>query len=39
MKIFSSLPGQHIPYKLIVELVKKISVKDWIKIYEEAIKR
>jgi hypothetical protein len=29
----------HIPYKLIGELMKKVSVKDWIKIYEENIKR
>jgi uncharacterized protein YdhG (YjbR/CyaY superfamily) len=31
-------PG-HIPYKLIGELVKKISVKEWIGIYEEHVKR
>lgn len=31
-------PG-HIPYKLLGELVKKISVKDWIKTYEENLKR
>lgn len=30
---------EHIPYKLIGELMKKISVKDWIKTYEEALKR
>lgn len=30
---------EHIPYKLIGELIKKVSVKDWIKIYEENIKR
>lgn len=30
---------EHIPYKLIGELIKKISVKDWIKTYEENIKR
>lgn len=30
---------EHIPYKLIGELVKKISVKDWIKTYEEMLKR
>lgn len=30
---------EHIPYKLISELIKKISVKDWIKTYEENIKR
>jgi uncharacterized protein YdhG (YjbR/CyaY superfamily) len=28
-----------IPYKLIGELIKKVSVKDWIKTYEENIKR
>ena len=30
---------EHIPYKLIGELVKKVSVKDWIKVYEENVKR
>ena len=30
---------EHIPYKLIGELIKKVSVKDWIKVYEENIKR
>ena len=30
---------EHIPHKLIGELVKKISVKDWIKTYEENLKR
>lgn len=30
---------EHIPYKLIGELVKKISVKDWIAVYESQIKR
>ncbi len=30
---------EHIPYKLIGELMKKISVKDWIKTYEEKLKR
>jgi len=30
---------EHIPYKLIGELIKKMSVKDWIKIYEEKLKR
>ena len=30
---------EHIPYKLIGELIKKISVKDWIKMYEENVKR
>ena len=30
---------EHIPYKLIGDLMKKLSVKEWIKIYEEAMKR
>lgn len=30
---------EHIPYKLIGELMKKIPVKDWIKTYEENMKR
>ena len=30
---------EHIPYKLIGDLVKKISAKDWKKNYEEALKR
>jgi len=30
---------EHIPYKLIGELIKKISVDDWIKIYESVLKR
>jgi len=30
---------EHIPYKLIGELIKKISMKDWIKTYEKNIKR
>jgi hypothetical protein len=30
---------EHIPYKLIGELIKKVSVKDWIKVYEQNIKR
>ena len=30
---------EQIPYKFIGELIKKMSVKDWIKIYEENIKR
>lgn len=30
---------EHIPYKLIGELVKKVSVKDWIATYENAFKR
>jgi uncharacterized protein YdhG (YjbR/CyaY superfamily) len=29
---------EQIPYKLIGELMKKISMKDWIKVYEENIK-
>ena len=29
---------ENIPYKLIGELIEKISVKDWIRIYEENIK-
>ena len=29
---------EHIPYKLIGELIKKVSVKDWIKVYEENVK-
>ena len=28
-----------IPYKLVGELVKKISVKDWIQIYESTVKK
>ena len=28
-----------IPYQLIGELIAKMSVKDWIKLYEENIKR
>ena len=28
---------EYIPYKLIGELIKKVSVKDWIKVYEENI--
>ncbi len=28
---------EHIPHKLIAELVKKISVKDWISLYEKAL--
>ena len=31
--------SEHIPYKLIGELIKKVSVKDWIKVYEENVKR
>lgn len=30
---------EDIPYKLIAELIKKISVKDWINVYEKNIKR
>ncbi len=30
---------EYIPYKLIGELIKKVSVKDWIKVYEENIMR
>ena len=30
---------EHIPYKLIGKLIKKVSVKDWIKVYEENIMR
>ena len=30
---------EHIPYKLIGELIKKVSVKDWIKVYEENFKK
>lgn len=30
---------EHIPYKLIAELMKKISVKDWINTYESVIRR
>jgi len=30
---------EHIPYKLIGELVKKVSVKDWIAAYEKVLKR
>ncbi|WP_186756712.1 DUF1801 domain-containing protein [Echinicola salinicaeni] len=30
---------EHIPYELIAELVKKVSVKDWIELYEKNIKR
>ena len=30
---------ENIPYKLIGELIKKVSVKDWIKVYEENVKR
>ncbi len=27
---------EHIPYKLIAELIKKVSVKDWIERYENS---
>ncbi len=30
---------EHIPYKLIGELVKKVSVTDWIAAYEKVLKR
>lgn len=30
---------EHIPYKLIGELMKRLSVKDWIQVYEENMKR
>ena len=30
---------EQIPYKLIGELMKKVSLKDWIKVYEENMKR
>ena len=30
---------EDIPYKLIGELMKKVSLKDWIKVYEENMKR
>ena len=30
---------EHIPYKLIGELIKKVSAKDWIEVYEENLKR
>lgn len=29
---------EHIPYKLIAELMKKVTVKEWIKCYEENMK-
>ena len=29
----------HIPHKLIGELIRKVSVDDWIKTYEDALKR
>ena len=31
--------AEHIPYKLIGDLIKKISVDDWIKNYESVLKR
>lgn len=31
--------AEHIPFDLIGELVKKISVKDWIKMYESKLKK
>jgi uncharacterized protein YdhG (YjbR/CyaY superfamily) len=30
---------EHIPYKLIGQLMKKVSVKDWINVYEKNLKR
>ena len=30
---------EHIPYKLIGELIKKVSVKNWINAYEQNLKR
>ncbi len=30
---------EHIPYQLIGELAKKLTVKDWIKTYEENVKK
>lgn len=30
---------EHIPYKLIAELAKKVTVKDWIATYEKNVKR
>lgn len=30
---------EHIPYQLLGELIKKLPVKDWIKVYEENIKK
>ncbi|MGN6294999.1 MAG: DUF1801 domain-containing protein [Chitinophagaceae bacterium] len=30
---------EHIPYKLIAELAKKVTVKDWIATYEKNLKR
>ena len=30
---------EHIPYKLIGELAKKVSVKDWINMYEKGLNR
>lgn len=30
---------EHIPYKLIGELIKKITVKKWIECYEESLKK
>jgi|SRR6218665_355565 len=30
---------EHIPYKLIAELAKKMTVKDWIGLYEKNLKR
>jgi len=30
---------EHIPYKLIAELIKKVTVKEWIAAYEKNVKR
>ncbi len=30
---------EHIPFKLIEQLMKKMTVKEWINIYEEKIKK
>ncbi len=30
---------EHIPYKLIGELIKKVTVEEWIKVYEKSIKQ
>jgi hypothetical protein len=28
-----------IPYSLVEELIKKVSMKDWVELYEQSIKR
>jgi hypothetical protein len=30
---------EHIPFKLICELVKKVSVKEWIEVYEKQFRK